>query len=83
VNPDLVKGAWTAEEDSQLLQLVQVHGPQDWNLIAEHIPGRIGKQCRERWHNSLNPELNKVKKKKEGKKREERKNKLWLAPPYF
>lgn len=24
-------------------------------MIANHLPGRIGKQCRERWHNHLNP----------------------------
>jgi predicted transcriptional regulator len=29
-------------------------------LIAEHLPGRIGKQCRERWHNHLNPKIKKV-----------------------
>lgn len=23
------------------------------------MPGRIGKQCRERWHNHLNPDINK------------------------
>ena len=60
VNPDLIKGAWTPEEDERLLQLVHAHGPSHWNRIAEHIPGRIGKQCRERWHNSLNPDLKKT-----------------------
>lgn len=30
-------------------------GPQKWTQIANHLPGRIGKQCRERWHNHLNP----------------------------
>lgn len=59
VNPELIKGAWTAAEDKLLLQLVTTQGPQDWTAIAEHIPGRIGKQCRERWHNSLDPALNK------------------------
>jgi predicted transcriptional regulator len=29
-------------------------------LIAEHLPGRIGKQCRERWHNHLNPKIKKI-----------------------
>ena len=28
--------------------------------IANHLPGRIGKQCRERWHNHLNPDINKT-----------------------
>lgn len=28
--------------------------------MAEHLPGRIGKQCRERWHNHLNPRISKA-----------------------
>lgn len=28
-----------------------------WSLIADKIPGRIGKQCRERWSNHLDPSL--------------------------
>jgi Myb-like DNA-binding protein FlbD len=24
------------------------------------LPGRVGKQCRERWHNHLNPDINKT-----------------------
>ena len=27
--------------------------------MADHIPGRIGKQCRERWYNHLDPTINK------------------------
>jgi myb proto-oncogene protein len=30
-----------------------------WSAIAKHLPGRTGKQCRERWHNHLNPAINK------------------------
>ena len=37
------------------------HGAKDWTMIASHLPGRIGKQCRERWHHHLNPDV--VKKK--------------------
>jgi len=48
LNPDLVKGPWTEEEDNIVLKLVEQNGPQKWTLIAEHLPGRIGKQCRER-----------------------------------
>jgi hypothetical protein len=42
-----------------LVRLVEKHGPQKWTFIAEHLPGRIGKQCRERWHNHLNPQIKK------------------------
>uniref|UniRef100_A0A8C2ZW46 Transcriptional activator Myb n=1 Tax=Cyclopterus lumpus TaxID=8103 RepID=A0A8C2ZW46_CYCLU len=44
LNPELIKGPWTKEEDQRVIELVQKYG------------GRIGKQCRERWHNHLNPE---------------------------
>ena len=30
-----------------------------WSVIAAQLPGRIGKQCRERWHNHLNPAISK------------------------
>ena len=48
LNPSLIKGPWTEEEDRLVVQLVHQHGPQKWTQIAEHLPGRIGKQCRER-----------------------------------
>ncbi|KAG2379378.1 hypothetical protein C9374_007517 [Naegleria lovaniensis] len=59
LNPDVVKGPWTAEEDNQVIELVKKYGAKKWSLIAQHLPGRIGKQCRERWHNHLNPDINK------------------------
>ena len=31
---------------------------EKWSIIADKIPGRIGKQCRERWANHLDPALN-------------------------
>jgi len=33
--------------------------PLRWAAIAQQLPGRIAKQCRERWHNHLNPEIRK------------------------
>ena len=56
---DVVKRAWTAEEDAQLLRLVEEHGPRRWSVIAAQLYGRVGKQCRERWHNHLCPSVNK------------------------
>jgi len=53
------KRVWTREEDNQLLQLVTRYGPQAWASIAERLPGRVGKQCRERWHNHVDPKINK------------------------
>lgn len=36
------------QEDDSLMQLVEQYGPKRWSVIAMHLPGRIGKQCRER-----------------------------------
>ena len=39
-----VKGAWSAEEDANLVRLVGQMGCKKWSLIAQSMPGRIGKQ---------------------------------------
>ena len=35
-----------------------MYGAKNWSFIASKLNGRIGKQCRERWHNHLNPDIN-------------------------
>ncbi|KAM4694608.1 transcriptional activator Myb isoform 2-T2 [Discoglossus pictus] len=60
LNPELIKGPWTKEEDQRVIELVHKYGPKRWSVIAKHLKGRIGKQCRERWHNHLNPEVKKT-----------------------
>ncbi|XP_059915144.1 myb-related protein B-like isoform X1 [Gadus macrocephalus] len=59
LSPELVKGPWTKEEDERVIQLVHKYGPKRWSVIAKHLHSRIGKQCRERWHNHLNPAVKK------------------------
>jgi hypothetical protein len=56
-----VKGPWSAEEDALLQALVDDYGPKPkkWSLIASQIPGRAGKQCRERWLNHLDTAVKK------------------------
>ncbi|XP_027337509.1 transcription factor MYB98-like [Abrus precatorius] len=56
---NMVKGQWTVEEDGLLIQLVEQHGLRKWSHIAKVLPGRVGKQCRERWHNHLRPDIKK------------------------
>ena len=51
------KEPWTEEEDAIIFRMVTAHGAKRWAQIAAELPGRIGKQCRERWHNHLNPEI--------------------------
>ena len=55
VDPALVKGSWTRQEDETIIEFVAQFGTRNWTKLAELLPGRIGKQCRERWRNHLDP----------------------------
>lgn len=41
----------------KLIRLVKQYGVRKWAQIAEKLAGRAGKQCRERWHNHLRPDI--------------------------
>ncbi|KAL1521317.1 hypothetical protein AB1Y20_020984 [Prymnesium parvum] len=58
-NRTMRKHAWTTQEDETLMRMVHAHGPGRWSQVASHLPGRMGKQCRERWFNHLAPEVRK------------------------
>lgn len=58
LRPGLVKGPWTKEEDETVIKCMQ-QGMKKWSEIASFVPGRIGKQCRERWFNHLDPTIQK------------------------
>ena len=60
LDPNRVKGPWTKEEDMKLIELVKKFGPEKWSNISSYLQGRLGKQCRERWYNHLNPEVRKT-----------------------
>ncbi|XP_077253232.1 transcription factor MYB98-like [Tasmannia lanceolata] len=55
----VTKGQWSMEEDRLLIRLVQQFGVRKWCQIAPMLNGRVGKQCRERWHNHLRPNIKK------------------------
>ncbi|CAM9610168.1 unnamed protein product [Phaeothamnion confervicola] len=57
--PGVIKGPWTKEEDDIIVSLFN-SGVKKWAEIAEQIPGRVGKQCRERWFNHLDPSVKKT-----------------------
>ena len=59
LKPGLIKGPWMKEEDELVTKLVAQHGVKKWSFIASHLKGRLGKQCRERWFNHLNPQIKK------------------------
>lgn len=56
----IVKGPWSKEEDLKLVELISRFGPKNWSKIADLMKTRIGKQCRERWHNHLHPNIKKT-----------------------
>jgi hypothetical protein len=58
LRPGRVKGPWTSAEDDTIVHSIQA-GATKWSEIAAQIPGRVGKQCRERWFNHLDPTLKK------------------------
>lgn len=60
LRPGLVKGPWSKEEDDLVVELVEKFGVKSWSFIARQLKGRLGKQCRERWYNHLDPSINKA-----------------------
>ncbi|OHS99485.1 Myb-like DNA-binding domain containing protein [Tritrichomonas foetus] len=48
---------FTAIEDQRLQELVGQFGARDWRSIAQYMPGRTARQCRDRYSNYLTPEF--------------------------
>ena len=48
---------FTPNEDQLLFDAVMALGTSNWHAVAEKVPGRNSRQCRERWTNYVNPEL--------------------------
>jgi hypothetical protein len=57
LDPSLLKGSFTPEEDEAIVLWVREHGSNQWEGLAALLPGRLGKQCRERWRHNLDPAL--------------------------
>ncbi|KAI9685811.1 MAG: hypothetical protein M1820_010729, partial [Bogoriella megaspora] len=51
------RGPWSQQEDTLLLSLVQGQGAHNWVRISQIITSRSPKQCRERYHQNLKPNL--------------------------
>ena len=43
LNPSMIKGPWSDEEDKILAEFVGKQGAKNWSNVAQHLPGRIGK----------------------------------------
>lgn len=59
------RSPWNKKEDQAIIDLVNKFGTGNWTLIANEMASsygfksRSGKQCRERWHNHLDPKVTK------------------------
>lgn len=42
-----------------LIEKVHHFGEENWHAVAQHFPHRTNKQCRDRWHNHLHPDVSK------------------------
>jgi len=60
IRPGIIKGQWIPKEDEILLDLVNKFG-RNWSLLSRYMPSRTGKQIRERFINSLDPNIKKDK----------------------
>lgn len=61
LKPGVRKGQWTDQEDAIVIEAVTTSTEQPftrWSDLAQRLPGRVGKQIRDRWVNHLNPNIN-------------------------
>lgn len=54
-----LKHKWTEEEDTRLQEAVRRCGTNNWVVVSQFVPGRTGKQCRERWTGHTCPTIKK------------------------
>ena len=52
------RGPWTPSEDQALLKIIHDTGAENWVRISDRMGFRSPKQCRERYHQNLKPNLN-------------------------
>ncbi|KAG6312882.1 hypothetical protein E4U44_002983 [Claviceps purpurea] len=52
------RGAWLPSEDDLLKSRVLEKGARNWVEVSSFVGSRSAKQCRERWYQSLNPDIN-------------------------
>ncbi|KAJ3881575.1 hypothetical protein F5051DRAFT_102092 [Lentinula edodes] len=53
---DIVRGVWSADEDTKLLSAVEKYGTK-WSLVATMVHTRNSDQCAKRWTDTLDPTI--------------------------
>lgn len=51
------RGPWSPDESFRLVTLINKTGAQNWVTVASFMGSRNAKQCRERYHQNLDPSL--------------------------
>ena len=52
----ITRHKFSPEEDEVLRTLVNQYG-KDWSIVAQHMPNRTPRQCRDRWKHYISPEV--------------------------
>jgi hypothetical protein len=52
------RNRFTEDDDKQLIQLINQYGILNWNIIADKMISKNARQCKERWDNYMNPNIN-------------------------
>jgi hypothetical protein len=53
--PKRKKGSWDTDEDFELCKYLEIHGTNNWPVVAKLMGKRTSKSCRLRWYNQLDP----------------------------
>ncbi|KAM6601692.1 hypothetical protein CsatA_021301 [Cannabis sativa] len=68
------RGAWTAEEDQKLAEVISHHGAQKWKTVAAiaagRLPGRTDNEIKNYWNSHLCKKMSQKEKKKKKKQME-------------
>ncbi|KIL64054.1 hypothetical protein M378DRAFT_106698 [Amanita muscaria Koide BX008] len=56
---DVVKGAWSPEEDERLVKGIELFGTR-WSQVASIVQTRNSDQCAKRWTDTLNPSIDRT-----------------------
>jgi hypothetical protein len=58
--PGQFKVKFSSADDDRLREIVGEIGTGQWNVVADRMPPRTARQCKERWNNYINPAINNI-----------------------
>jgi hypothetical protein len=50
-------GEWIPDEDANVKDALHIHDGKNWPAVAALVPGRTRMQCCSRWHDALDPRV--------------------------